>query len=233
AATLEITIAAAAECGNETLEAGEICDDGNTITEVSCPFYSHNQETCLACNENCTQELTLISPYCGDGKRQTDYEECDDGNIIENDGCTGCVINSGWICSEDAYGKSICEEETTSLIEICQGTNTYYDTEKDECWVLGELGKNCIDACATLVDFVTGISLSCDSDPNWNDDISCSICNQFNETDMISCENTGNSNLNPLYNSGDPGKGICVQRSDAYPVVSCSETVPPSRRRIC
>ena len=46
--------------------------------------------------------------YCGDGILQGD-EECDDGNREIEDGCDlNCVIDAGWICTEDEAGLSTC-----------------------------------------------------------------------------------------------------------------------------
>ena len=37
--------------------------------------------------------------YCGDGKRES-YEECDDGNIINGDGCSStCQVEQNWVCT--------------------------------------------------------------------------------------------------------------------------------------
>lgn len=35
---------------------------------------------------------------CGDGTLDVG-ENCDDGNFIENDGCTNCVIDTNYTCS--------------------------------------------------------------------------------------------------------------------------------------
>jgi len=35
---------------------------------------------------------------CGNGSLDAG-EQCDDGNVMDFDGCTGCVIDAGWDCS--------------------------------------------------------------------------------------------------------------------------------------
>lgn len=58
-----------AVCGNEQIEAGETCDDGNTVDGDGC-------------NHRCTIEA------CGDGLVQFGLgETCDDGNTVAEDGC--------------------------------------------------------------------------------------------------------------------------------------------------
>lgn len=54
----------------------EICDDGNTTTETSCPY---GQASCLLCDATCDAELPLTGVFCGDGI-VNGPEVCDDGN---------------------------------------------------------------------------------------------------------------------------------------------------------
>ncbi|HEX2881975.1 MAG TPA: DUF4215 domain-containing protein [Polyangiaceae bacterium] len=68
-----------ANCGNDSVESGEACDDGNT-------------ESCDGCSADCTIEET----GCGDGL-QCGEEECDDGNEENGDGCSAT-------CSEETDG---------------------------------------------------------------------------------------------------------------------------------
>jgi cysteine-rich repeat protein len=96
-------------CGDGTLDPGEQCDDGNNVDGDGCsaecivePFCGDGElnvdgETCdppdaifnvgdydIICRDNCT--------FCGDGNLDPE-EECDDGNNIDGDGCTGdCTI---------------------------------------------------------------------------------------------------------------------------------------------
>ena len=85
-------------CGDEVIEGTEVCDDGNNVTEVACPY---GTPSCTACRAGCNEVLQLTGPYCGDDILQSDQgEACDDGNQIDGDGCSstcqgevsGCVI---------------------------------------------------------------------------------------------------------------------------------------------
>lgn len=40
-----------------------------------------------------------MAVFCGDGSINGPNEECDDGNMDANDGCTGCVVD----CPQDGY----------------------------------------------------------------------------------------------------------------------------------
>jgi len=76
-------------CGNGKQEAGEACDDGNTLDGDGCAH-------------DCTSSL------CGNAKRETG-EACDDGNMTDGDGCdhdctvTGCgndIMTAGEACDD-------------------------------------------------------------------------------------------------------------------------------------
>lgn len=99
-------------CGNGICETGEVCDDGENNNDYDpdkcrpdCRLYgcgdgvTDTGEECDAYGETnrpniCRNDCTL--PRCGDGivDDAAPYnEECDDGNSINNDGCsTSCKI---------------------------------------------------------------------------------------------------------------------------------------------
>jgi fibro-slime domain-containing protein len=67
-----------AYCGDWSVDSlfGEECDDGA------------NDGSYGTCNADCT-----LAPRCGDGEVQQQFEECDDGNLVDGDGCTiGCLL---------------------------------------------------------------------------------------------------------------------------------------------
>ncbi len=46
---------------------------------------------------------------CGDGVLYANNEECDDGNMVEGDGCDSkCRMEEGWNCPVNANGNSLC-----------------------------------------------------------------------------------------------------------------------------
>jgi cysteine-rich repeat protein len=92
-------------CGNNILEAGEQCDDGNIkngdgcssgcrteyqecgngIIEINEECDDGNTETGDGCTPKCVIERP--APVCGNGSKETG-EECDDGNLTNGDGCS-------------------------------------------------------------------------------------------------------------------------------------------------
>ena len=82
-------------CGNGTVESGEQCDDGNTVSGDGCSSTCQNEST---------------TPYCGDGIVNGN-EQCDDGNNVNGDGCSAdCQLPLSSVCN-DAEQPVITEME--------------------------------------------------------------------------------------------------------------------------
>jgi cysteine-rich repeat protein len=92
---------AATVCGNNTVESGEVCDDGNTVFGDGC-------------SANC-----LSNETCGNGYIDTAIGEgCDDGNTVSGDGCSAncqleysppylCFLEGTEISMADGSSKNI------------------------------------------------------------------------------------------------------------------------------
>ncbi len=81
-------------CGNGIIDAGETCDDGNTVGGDGCDGNCHTEAgyTCATPGQPCV-------PACGDGTKQN-TEGCDDGNTTPGDGCSAtCTVETGWACT--------------------------------------------------------------------------------------------------------------------------------------
>jgi cysteine-rich repeat protein len=89
-------------CGDSLPNAGEQCDDGNTVPGDGC------DATCqVEAGSDCTAATPGIPPtpsmcyvgVCGDSIA-SDGEACDDGNTTGGDGCSAvCSIEDGWECT--------------------------------------------------------------------------------------------------------------------------------------
>lgn len=78
----------ATECGNNRLEPGEVCDDGNAVTgDGTCSSDCLSDETC---GNGEIDPLALVQ-----GERVPN-EQCDDGDLVSGDGCSSrCRIEAG------------------------------------------------------------------------------------------------------------------------------------------
>ncbi len=110
-------------CGNDRLDPGEMCDDGNRMSGDGC-------------DADCRREA-----YCGDGAVDAG-EVCDDGNSRSGDGCrsdclsdetcgnsivdfaAGEVCDGSEGCAEDCRSVSGCGDGTMSGTEQCDDGNT-------------------------------------------------------------------------------------------------------------
>lgn len=63
---------------------------------------------------------------CGDGRIEG-TEQCDDDNFLPNDGCTGCMIDPGWVC---VLMPSRCTDGP--LVEYVDAANPNCDDGDDE-----------------------------------------------------------------------------------------------------
>ncbi|MFC1655311.1 DUF4215 domain-containing protein [Patescibacteria group bacterium] len=100
-------------CGNNIKEAGELCDDGNTVSGDGC-------------DSSCQVEAVLIDPVfveCGNGSLEIN-EECDDGNTTSGDGCSST-------CEEE---EDVCPNLNGFQSEVPNG----YEEVSGECFPLGD-----------------------------------------------------------------------------------------------
>jgi len=126
-------------CGNGVQTAGEACDDGNLMNNDGCSSgcvvefcgdgIKNNGEACdtagnsQGCNADCT------APARGDGKINqafkplgaTHGEQCDDHNVLNNDGCSSTcqfefcgdgIKNNGEAC-DDGGNSPLCNADCT------------------------------------------------------------------------------------------------------------------------
>ena len=140
-------------CGDSIPAGTEVCDDGNTVNGDGC------SSTCAlepgyVCSlgligGNCASGgAGSVKTVCGDGI-VAGNEECDDGNLVNGDGCTiTCLIEDGFACtSGPANGPCdttnpasnnvmpVCGDNQVVLGETCDDGNT-------------DDGDGCSSACA-------------------------------------------------------------------------------------
>lgn len=85
-------VGAGPRCGDEAVDVGEACDDGNLSSGDGCGP-GCVIEAAWTCGDN-----PSVCNRCGDGVIQG-VEGCDDGDRVDDDGCDGgCVVEPGFAC---------------------------------------------------------------------------------------------------------------------------------------
>ncbi|MEZ4293879.1 MAG: DUF4215 domain-containing protein [Polyangiaceae bacterium] len=107
-------------CGNNLVDAGEECDDGNTDADDGC------SATCtIEAGYDCQDEPSACASICGDGLI-VGGEECDDLNATGGDGCSDvCAVEAGYQClGEPSACGEICGDGMIVGVETCDDNNT-------------------------------------------------------------------------------------------------------------
>lgn len=120
-----------ARCGDGYAQGEEQCDDNNTDTET-CPY----NETCMICDKDC-HSVPGVVPSCGDGIRQREVENCDDGNNLDNNNleCGTCSNGCQRYASAPAKGQLavlkakdlVNDDSTPSTFTLFDGINPPVD----------------------------------------------------------------------------------------------------------
>ncbi|CAD8084492.1 unnamed protein product [Paramecium primaurelia] len=125
-------------CGDGLIIGKEECDDMNKIQEDGCfycKFQCHHQclicaqGICQLCQYGWEQYNNQCRSVCGNGQLVEEYEQCDDGNIDNFDGCDlNCKVEKDWICNQSLItGLSECinqEAPKIQLVNLSQKKNS-------------------------------------------------------------------------------------------------------------
>mmetsp|Transcript_7866 Transcript_7866/g.15196 ORF Transcript_7866/g.15196 Transcript_7866/m.15196 type:complete len:1261 (-) Transcript_7866:519-4301(-) len=140
-------------CGDQQVDTGEECDDGNSNNNDGCSALCMTESNGLVCGDG----LRLPEPITGY------HEECDDGNRIAGDGCSiTCYIEEGWVCTNSSIvtlPTSVRRPDSCSLhhsivhVEDDEGV-----TETEGLWFPWlELISQVVVASMTLVSFASQV----------------------------------------------------------------------------
>jgi len=135
-------------CGDGAIQAGEVCDDGNSDPADGCAADCKSVDPGFACptpGEDC-----LSTVVCGNGVI-TGNETCDDGNVSLNDGCgSDCQLEEGWVCpvADERCEAALCGDGIVAGREECEDDDGATPTSNDGCsdTCQREEGYECGDA---------------------------------------------------------------------------------------
>jgi cysteine-rich repeat protein len=119
-----------AKCGNGMREAGEQCDDGNTVSGDGCSAFCQNEETIVASVSTCGNGLIEAG------------EQCDDANEDDNDTCSSsCTITEGVTRKAATTGLQI--DADVIIVNPTEIANAIkFITGNDPCSTLVMKGQN-------------------------------------------------------------------------------------------
>ena len=186
-----------AVCGDGVRVGEEECDDGGNTANDGC-----SSDCKIQCGFICTggeagNGADTCSATCGDGVKSYSAEECDDGNLLNGDGCSStCTVETSAFCSQVPCNISVCAiarcgDGFLSSDEQCEDSNT---EEGDGCsssceiecgYTCAQDGGGCTTVCG---DGKLAGSEQCD-DGNLADgdgcDVECEIETSFTCTDVV------------------------------------------------
>jgi large repetitive protein len=152
-----------AVCGDNVIEGGEECDDGNTEDGDGCSSVcmDENAENCGnsaldpgeecddgntvsgdGCSATCVSEVT---PACGNNILELG-EECDDGNTAAGDGCSATCTNEGDCGNSVVEAGEECDDGNTVAGDGCENDCT--STREITCQTLTPLASGTCEVVA-------------------------------------------------------------------------------------
>lgn len=117
---------------------------------------------------------------CGDGALDPDREECDDGDVSDDDGCSAnCELEPGFECTTEPgqrsrcsplCGEIVCGDGQRCVEEecVCDGQSCAGCCDGDQCLEGGDVegcgsgGQSC-EACSGTAGCIGGVCEGCDS----------------------------------------------------------------------
>jgi len=139
--TIGVTVSAGVSlCGNAVVNAGEQCDDGNSLNSDACTntcrtakcgdgYVRAGVEQCDDGNSVNTDACagTCKTAKCGDAFVRADVEQCDDGNTVNTDACPGTCKTA--VCG-DGYSRSGVEECDDANSVDGDGCSNFCETQQ-------------------------------------------------------------------------------------------------------
>lgn len=187
-------------CGNGTANAGEDCDPPLSFCRGGC-----NPLLGICVDMSCSEECSCPDPFCGDLVVDLgEGEECDDGNQVDGDGCSGDCLLEGALCTGSA--GSYCESG-----EFCQfASNTCgFPNLPGVCT---QIPSACMLDCEPVFDPVCG----CDGNMYINDCTRrCGGTSLAHRGVCVAGEQCGWAVCPPDQFCCNPLEGICTQPGQA------------------
>jgi cysteine-rich repeat protein len=160
-------------CGDGTLNTGEACDDGNTVTEPC------DTTTVGACLDACD----LLMAECGDGAPDPG-EACDDGDADSMDACTtSCTVNDNHIGAPCECSGTACDDldPTAGTITGCSAVAPLADSSRTLACVRSAYDRTYGIEMYFAAGYCTLLAISCSGS------ILCGLVPTTGDTSTFSC----------------------------------------------
>ncbi|MBW2976522.1 tandem-95 repeat protein [Candidatus Woesearchaeota archaeon] len=117
-------------CGNDFIEGDEVCD-GSDLDGKTCQDFGYTNPDTLACNQVCSDfDTSACAAVCGNGDTEPG-EECDDGNLIDGDGCSAACeteiaddLMINYARGKITYDGIAAQAGVQYTVEVLSGNNT-------------------------------------------------------------------------------------------------------------
>lgn len=205
--TVNITLGAAAVCGDGVLRAPlEACDDSNSTSGDGC-----SQSCVVEGGAKCPATAGPCAVGCGNGVVGAG-ESCDIFGAT-SPGCVGCLLVSGWTCTDSACHDNNCGNGTIEAGEKCDDGNV-------------DAGDGCDANCQTEADWTCNTTATPSCCSKCGDNIV--QCDEVCDGDQL----TGATCLSSGHLTGASGAVSCNASCDGLDLSGCSTTLIDSTTRL-
>ncbi|KAM3130506.1 hypothetical protein pb186bvf_017415 [Paramecium bursaria] len=141
-------------------------NDVNSCTQCFQTQNRYLKNNQCVCNKGYYEEGILDCIQCTDfsgiDRKECDYkncldgiytwgEQCDDGNLIPRDGCTNCIIDKGYQCTNQILSPSICQTCTLNCADCDE--NLQCSKCDEGFYLLDQKCLICLNVCQTCDTF--------------------------------------------------------------------------------
>lgn len=213
-------------CGDGVAAGSEFCDDGKTQfggclddcsgfdRGITCSMFHVTPEN--------LRSIAFCSSICGDGIVSY-LDGCDDQNSIEDDGCTGCIVEDGYECAGEPSVCQSCGNGRVEGTEACDDGTIQTGDGCGDCAV--EAGFACDDASPSTCAPICGDGLvvtgeECDDENVVNTDACTNACTAAACGDGFRWEGQEECDDGP--GLGEDGCMACVEQFGWY----CDDASP-------
>ncbi|CAD8201482.1 unnamed protein product [Paramecium pentaurelia] len=188
------------QCDDQNDESNDGCFECKLECSQNCQFCNKKLD-CVQCEKYFEIKNYICVPICGDGIVVEGFEQCDDGNNIQYDGCYECQFSCKdecQICNKDKclddpqtilceigyqlidnQCHSICGDSIITSNEQCDDAN---EIPFDGCY---QCQFSCSQQCLNCID---GQCLKCELDYEIQNNICIDICGNGSKSELEECD---------------------------------------------